>query len=484
MKTVDNHLIVLLESIVSAVWGPATVFVFLAVGLYFTAGTGFLQLRRPGLWLFLPLKTFFGRDGKANKGTLCTVLAATAGTGNIAGVATALAAGGPGAVFWMWVSAFLGMALGYAENILGTRYRYRSNSCSWTGGAPVYMERGLKSKPLAVLFSVCCALAAFGIGNLVQGNSMVSGIESVLHSVGMPTGKLPALVIGAVTALAAAPAILGGAGKIAGVTAKTVPMMVISYLAGSAVIIAVNYKEIVPSLTEILGEAFNFKAGASGIAGYGIAVAMRTGLSRGLLSHEAGMGSSVAVHATAEGNNPIAQGLWSMFEVFIDTIVVCTVTALVIMTSGVYDKAAYAAGAAGLPDGAALTSAAFATVLGTTGKMFVAASLAVFAFSTILGWGCFGERAACRVTGGRTMIYKIIYVAVIPLGCVMEMRACWLASDILNWLMAVPNLLAITFLSGTVFRISRENTNKISRRLSAAEKDGKKYGTKKSSGNT
>lgn len=456
-----------LESITSVLWGPATVILFLTVGAYFSIRLGMPQLFYARLWFISPLKTLFGRS-KSNKGLLCTVLAATAGTGNIVGVAAALMAGGAGAVFWMWVSAFFGMALGYAENVLGIYYRKRQKDGSFFGSAAFYIEKGLKSKPLAIFFNIACALAAFGIGNLTQGNSLIGGISAAADAAGISFGNKSALWIGVAVAALAAPVILGGKDRIAKAAERIVPAAVVAFLAVSAIIVLLNYDRIIPAITAILKGAFNFKSAMGGAAGFCLSKALRVGLSRGLFSHEAGMGTSVAVHASAKGDNPIETGLFSMFEVFIDTVVVCTLTALVILTSGVYEDMTL------FTDAAQLVSAAFSSVLGNIGSFFVAVLLFVFAFATILGWGCFGQTALGYVTK-RVLPYKIVYIAAIPLGCILEMQFCWYLSDILNWVMAILNIFAITVLSKKVFEISKNSLGKGKRN---------KNGTKKGSGNT
>lgn len=456
-----------LERIISVLWGPATVILFLAVGAYFSIRLGVPQLLRIKLWLISPLKTLFGKR-KSNKGVLCTVLAATAGTGNIVGVAAALMAGGAGSVFWMWVSAFFGMALGFSENVLGFYYRKHQKGGGFSGSAAFYIEKGLKSKPLAILFNIACALAAFGIGNLTQGNSLVGGISAVANDIGVPFGSKNALLAGIAVAALAAPVILGGKDRIAKTAERIVPAAVVAFLAVSVIIVGLNYKRIIPSITAILYDAFDFKSAMGGAVGFCISKAMRVGLSRGLFSHEAGMGTSVFIHASAKSDSPTETGFFSMFEVFVDTVVVCTLTALVILTSGVYDNKTP------ITNAAQLVSAAFSSVLGDAGSIFVAILLFVFAFATILGWGCFGQTALSCVTK-RVLPYKIVYIAAIPLGCVLQMQFCWYLSDILNWVMAILNVFAITVLSKKVFEISKDNLGKGIRI---------KNGTKKGSGNT
>ena len=437
-----SYITAFLSKTVSLLWGPATVLVFLALGLYFTAGIGGIQLLRPDLWLLRPLKILFSKGGSPAKAGICTVLAATVGTGNVVGVAAALASGGAGAVLWMWVSAFAGMALGYAENVLGALYRpfQKGNSA---GGAYLYIKHGLCSPALAGVFCTCCALAAFGIGNLTQCNAMAQGIFCAASNMGIPFGKTGFFILGILTLGAAAPAVLRGKKTVAKITSRLVPVMVVAYTVGAGIIIAANYQKIIPAFSLIFRSAFNIKSGIAGITGFCISSAVKTGLARGLFSHEAGMGSSVAAHAAVKDNTPCQVGLMSMFEVFCDTVFICTLTALALITSGAYGK--------GDSNSVFMVCRAFSSVMGDFGNFFVAASLAVFAFSTLLGWEYIGEDAFSALTGGKTFAYRVFYTLVIPLGFITQVNLCWLLSDLLNWFMAIPNLLAITLLSGRVF---------------------------------
>ncbi|MDR2514197.1 MAG: alanine:cation symporter family protein [Christensenellaceae bacterium] len=441
-------------------WGPVGLALFLLAGLYFSLKTGFFQLRRAKLWLGSTLLALF-RDKAVVKSrdrhaisqfqSLCTALAATLGTGNIVGVATALVSGGPGAVFWMWISAFLGMMTIFAENALGIKYRYRDESGAWVGGVMITIERGLGLKWLAALFAAFCVLASFGMGNMAQANSIAEGLE---HAFGVPKAASAVLVM----ALAGL-TIFGGIRRIAGVAERFVPFMAIAYVLGGLAVIALNMGRLPSALMRILREAFDFRAALGGAAGYGIARAMRFGVARGLFSNEAGIGSSVAVHAASDVEEPVVQGMWGIFEVFADTIVMCTITALAILCSGVYDMAAYAgpaADAVGL-GGAALTSRAFSTVLPGFGAPFISISILLFAFSTILGWSFSGERAAVYLFGkGAALPYKALFIAAIYLGCSSPLKLVWDLSDTFNGLMALPNLLSLGLLSGEVLQMTRD----------------------------
>lgn len=432
-----------LEKTVSVLWGPATVVLFLSVGIYFFVGTRLAQLFCIKQWLLEPLKILFGKSRK-NKGALCTVLGATAGTGNIVGVAAALSVGGAGAVFWMWVSAFFGMSLGYAENLLGVMYRKQNKYGKLVGGAALYIQKGLKSKRLATVYNLSCAFAAFGVGNLTQGNSLAGGIAAAAQDMNINFNSKTAVVIGVLVAILACPVIIGGKDQISKIAERIVPFAVLSFLVFSIILVGINARNIMPSIKLIFKEAFSFSSAAGGVAGAFVSNAVRTGLSRGLFSHEAGMGTSVTVHSS-ECDTPLQAGFLSMFEVFADTIVICTLTALVILTSGVFAKMPKA-------DAAGLVSAAFSKNLGYLGGAFVAFLLFVFAFSTILGWGCFGQEALKAVSKKAVLPYKLLYIAAIPMGCVMQMKFCWYLSDILNWIMAILNIFAITVLSKQVFK--------------------------------
>lgn len=433
---------------------------FLAVGLMFTIRTGVFQITKFKYWIDVTFLQIF-RDKKVLKTddkhsisqfqSLCTALAATIGTGNIAGVATAIAAGGPGAVFWMWLSAFLGMMTNYAENTLGIKYRYKNEKGDWIGGAMVYIEKGLGWKWLAVIFSIFCGLASFGIGNMTQANSIAHGLNDSFH--------IPPIATAVVLMVLVSLVIIGGIKRIASVAEKVVPFMAVVYLVGGLVVIIANYNHIGSAFAAIFTEAFNFKAMGGGVLGYGISLAMRKGISRGVFSNEAGLGSSVMVHSASDVKEPVIQGMWGIFEVFADTIVVCTITALTILTSGVYDMNTYLTNIEnGVENvsGTALTSAAFNSVI-PFGGQFVAICIMLFAFSTILGWSYYGERAIEYLFGIKAIFaYKIVFVCVIILGCTAELNLVWDISDTLNGFMAVPNLIAITLLSGQVVKMTKE----------------------------
>ena len=377
--------------------------------------------------------------------SFCTALAATLGTGNITGVATALIFGGPGAVFWMWISAFFGMMTNYGENYLGIRYRYKDKKGRWVGGAMVYMERGLNSRFLAVLFAVCCLIASLGMGNMVQGNSMAKGLETAFG--------IPPFITGSVCMILLAVIVTGGVKRVAALTEKLVPCMAGIYLLGALAVLAANWQAVPKALEMIFTQAFQIRAGVGGAAGYTVRQALRMGVARGIFSNEAGLGSSVMAHVQSDVESPQIQGMWGMLEVFIDTIVGCTVTALVILVSGVYQPELYLDQISrGIEpvDGTTLTGQAFAAVI-PWGAQFLAAATALFAFATIAGWSYFGEQTAAYLGKEKgAMIYRYVYILLTLPGCILAPSLIWDLSDAFNGMMALPNLVALFFLGKQV----------------------------------
>lgn len=450
-----------INSVVNAfVWGRGMLVIFLGVGMLFTLRTGFFQFKGWKVWMGDTLGALF-RDRRVRKAqdhqsisqfqSFCTALAATLGTGNITGVATAIVTGGPGAVFWMWVSAFLGMMTIYAENVLGIKYRYKNSEGAWVGGAMVYMERGLGAKWLAVFFSIFCLCASFGMGNMTQANAIAKGLKATL--------KIPEQFTGMALMVLVAGVILGGVQRVAMVAEKIVPFMAVFYILGGLLVIVIHYERIPETFLWIFGEAFGLRAVGGGVAGYGVKMAMKMGISRGVFSNEAGLGSSVMAHAASDVSCPQIQGMWGMAEVFVDTIVVCTITALVILTSGVYDPqrciSNIADGVENI-DGTTLTGNAFATVF-PNGDKFLAISIALFAFATIIGWAYFGERTAAYLFGEHAVFpYKLIYILLLLPGAVLAPKLVWELSDTFNGLMAIPNLTALILLHGEVIRMAKE----------------------------
>ena len=457
METIINFLKQANDALARFAWGPATIFLLAFAGILFTVGTGFFQVRKSGLWL----KTTLGAALKKQPGqgggvsafqSACTALAAPLGTGNIAGVSTALAAGGPGAVFWMWISAVIGTMTAYAENVLAGLYRGKNEKGEPIGGAMFYIEKGLKSKALAMLFSFFCVLGSLGMGNMAQANSIAEGVKDSFG--------VPAAITGLVVAVAVGLTITGGIQRVGKVAEKLVPGMAIAYTLGSIAVIAVNWRSLPGILSLIMQEAFSLQAGVGGIAGYGISQALRVGVARGVCSNEAGLGSSVMANSAA-GRTPAEQGMWGIFEVAVDTVFMCTITAFSVLCSGVYDPARYAAALGteafdALPNGAVLTSDAFRSVFGPAGGVFVALSLVLFAFSTLLGWSYYGAQAAVYLWGEKVRKgYQAVFLVCIFIGCVSRLQLVWQISDTFNGLMALPNLLAVLWLSPQVFRYTK-----------------------------
>ncbi len=447
------------------IWGPVMLVFFLLVGLMFTLRTGFFQITHIKAWLDVTFLNLFRKGNKKVLRTddkhsisqfqsLCTALAATIGVGNISGVAVALALGGPGAIFWMWLSAFLGTMTNYAENTLGIKYRYKNEKGNWIGGAMIYIEKGLGWKWLAVIFSIFCACASFGIGNISQGNEIANGLKS---SFGIPSWVTALFVM-----LMAGLVIIGGIKRIASVAEKIVPFMAITYIIGALVVIGLNITSVPAAFASIFSNAFRFSSVGGGVAGFTIMLAMRQGIARGVFSNEAGLGSSVMVHSASDVKEPVVQGMWGIFEVFADTLIVCTMTALTILTSGVYDVAEYSKYIGqSLPEhlksGVALTSAAFESVFGSMGGKFITIAVMLFAFTTILGWSYYGERAIEYLFGLKALpVYKVIFIAVIFLGCNASLDLVVDISDTFNGFMALPNLIAVTLLSSQVVKMTKD----------------------------
>lgn len=437
------------------VWGVPMLVLLLAVGVYLSFGTKFFQITKFGYALKNTIFAVFkSKDATRSKDknaisqfqALATALAATVGTGNIVGVATAIAAGGAGAIFWMWVSAFFGMMTKYAEIVLGLYFRRRNENGEWIGGPMYYIEKGLHQKWLAVLFAVFCLFASFGIGSIAQVNGISTAMESSFH--------VPKIVTGIVVCTLVAIIVLGGIQRIVTVTEKFVPFMAILYVVGALAVIAANYKNIFPAFGEIFAGAFHLKSVGGGVVGYGIARAMRYGFARGVFSNEAGLGSSVLVHTCADVDEPVKQGLWGIFEVFFDTIVICTLTAFAILTTGAHRVE-------GL-EGVNITMHAFESVFGAAGSSAVSVGIVLFAFSTLLGWSVYGCRVA-EYLGGQKFktVYKFLFLAVVLIGSVSSVQLVWDVSDTFNGLMALPNLIGVLCLSPLVFRITKNYKERV-----------------------
>ncbi|MBE6630208.1 MAG: sodium:alanine symporter family protein [Ruminococcaceae bacterium] len=437
----------------------AMMVLLIAVGAFLSARSGFLQFRKFGYVLKNTVGQLFQKNLHArDKGSVSpfqavtTALAGTIGTGSIAGLATALVLGGPGAVFWMWVSALLGMFTKYAEIVLAIKYREKDENGAFMGGPMYYIKNGLGAKWLAALFAVFAMIACIGTGNATQSNSISGVMESNFHIAPWITGIVLTLIVGVV--------ILGGVKRIASVNEKLVPVMAIFFILASILSLIFNVEKIPMAFGLIFKEAFNFKAAFGGAAGYGILAAMRYGIGRGVFSNEAGLGSAPIAHSASSTKDPVKQGFWGMFEVFITTIVICTMSALVVLTSDVY-LTPFGAGATPAVNGAALSSAAFDEALPFVGGIGIAVSTVFFALSTILGWAYYGEVCAGYLFRGHrktaVTVYRLVYVGFVFLGAVAEINVVWLIADCFNALMALPNLIALIALSKVIMTATKEH---------------------------
>lgn len=427
------------------VWGPATLGTLLLTGIYFTLRSRFFPFRRLRLWWKETVGSFFAKPGRNSepetrkKGissfqAMTAALAGAMGTGNIVGVAAALAIGGPGAIFWMWVSSLFGMMTIFGENVLGYRYRQKNKKGEWVGGPMYYLSKGLNSRFLAGLFAVACVLSSLGMGNMTQANSIAGAMQAGFQVPGWVTGLALSLLVGII--------IIGGLKRIAGFTEKIVPFMSVFYLLGCLAVIVVHGKNLPSVLENIFRQAFQFQAAAGGGAGFAVA-AMTQGISKGVFSNEAGLGSAPIIYAASEEGDGVKQGMWGIFQVFADTIVGCTVTALCILASGALSS--------GLT-GVALSTQAFSSVFGKMGGVFVAVSIVMFAFATLVSWSYYGEKSLEYLAGERLVpVYRFLYAACAALGCVLSLDSVWKAADTFNGLMAIPNMIALALLSREVF---------------------------------
>ena len=465
------------NSINGFVWGNG-LYLLLATGIIMTVITKVFQITKIGHWFSQTLGSLFKKDVSGHvKGksisqfqALCTALAATIGVGNIAGVAAAIVGGGPGAVFWMWIAAFFGMMTNYAENVIGIYYRRKNVKGEWSGGAMYYLQDGLGKmkgckyvgKILAVLFSIFCILASFGIGAMGQINKIVVNIVSAFDIPSLSSNVLYEgvtmyhVVVGIILLVIATLIIVGGLKRIANFAEKVVPVMVVLFVAGSLVIICANITSIGAAFASIFKYAFTVPAALGGVGGIVIKDIITQGCKRGVFSNEAGLGSSVMVHSNSNVVEPVRQGLWGIFEVFADTIVVCTMTALVILTSGMIDldTGALTAAANGATD-ATLVAKAFSGLFGIWGERFIALAILLFAFTTVLGWDHYGSKAWEYLFGTKSiLVYKIIHLVTIMCGALLTSSLAWDISDTFNGLMMVPNLIGVLALSGLVVKIT------------------------------
>ncbi|WP_417556501.1 alanine/glycine:cation symporter family protein [Microbacterium sp.] len=444
-----------LENISSWIWGPWVLIpLLLGTGLYLTIRLGGIQFLRLGAALRLGLFTRRdpGSDGDISQfQALTTALAATVGTGNIVGVATAIGIGGPGALFWMWVTGLLGMASKYSEAFLGVRFRTTDAAGEKSGGPQYYLERGIKNrfgKFLAIFFAISAVIACFGIGNMTQGNSISANLENSFH--------VPTWVTGIALTIFALLVLVGGIKSIGRVTAGLVPVMIIFYVLGAIYILIANIAGVPAAFAQIFTEAFTGTSAVGGFAGSLIIVAVQMGVARGIFSNESGMGSAAIAAAAAKTSHPVRQGLVSMTQTFIDTIIVVTCTGLVIITTGTWNKVDPETGEQ--ISAALMTGEAFSHGLpGEWGHYIVTIGLVLFAGSTILGWSYYGERSLERLVGIKAIMpYRIIFSLVVFVGCTTQLGVVWAFSDVMNGLMALPNLIGLLVLSGLVARETKK----------------------------
>ena len=451
------------KAVNGVVWGVPALALLAFVGVLMTVLTKVFQVSHIGHWFKKTIGAVF-KDKQVTTHTkdksisqfqsLCTALAATVGTGNIVGVAGAILAGGPGAVFWMWIMAFLGMMTNYSENVLGIYYRRRNSKGEWSGGAMYYLRDGLGSrkncktlgKVLAGLFAFFCLVASFGIGNMTQVNSISGNLDAVFGIPTWVTGLVIMILVGLV--------VVGGLKRIAAVTEKIVPFMVILYMVGTIAIFFINISHVGAVFISIFKGAFALESAAGGIVGFGIKKAVELGMKRGVFSNEAGLGSSVMVHSNSNVREPVKQGMWGIFEVFADTIVVCTLTGFAILSSGLIDLST--GKAIQELDNATLVSSVFDKQFGFVGSAFIAVSIALFAFSTVLGWSHYGTKACEYLLGEkRTIPYRILFVLLVFGGATMGNNLAWDLADTFNGLMMIPNLIGVIVLSGEVAKITK-----------------------------
>ena len=470
------------------VWVQVGLVLLIGTGILMTLLTGFFQISHLGHWWKKTIGGVFSKNthDKSDKGgvsqfqALCTALAATIGTGNIAGVSAAIVVGGPGAVFWMWIAAFFGMMTNFSENVLGIFYRRKNKAGEWSGGSMYYLKDGLGKivgyekigKVLAALFAVFAIMASFGIGNMGQINKITLNIQSAFFAnVDAPVlyGDITVvnLAIGLVLLVLGAVIIIGGLKRIAAVAERVVPFMAIAYVLGTLIVFCRHISLIGAIFVSIFKFAFGVKAVGGAAAGIAIKTVITQGCKRGVFSNEAGLGSSVMVHSNSNVKEPVKQGLWGIFEVFADTFVVCTMTAIVVLSSGYINLET------GLPvegtNDATLVAQAFGAVFGKPGEMFVAVAILLFAFTTVLGWSHYGSKATEYLFGlTGVKVYRVIFVLMIVSGALMESSLAWDISDTFNGLMMIPNLIGVIALSPIVVKITR---NYVDRKIKGKDID-------------
>lgn len=441
----------ILTTVNGIIWGPVTLILLVGTGIYLTVGLRFLSIRKLGYGFKM---LWQGRKPDESQGdispfnALMTALSATVGTGNIVGVAGAIAIGGPGAIFWMWMTAIVGMATKYSEAVLAVKYREVDERGRYQGGPMYYIKNGLGKnwKWLAFLFALFGTIAAFGIGNSVQSNS----VADALHA----NFELPKWITGIVLSALTAAVLIGGVKRIGAFAGRIVPFMAIVYVLGALIIILTHVSAVPAALMQIISDAFTGTAATGGFVGSAFMLAMQKGVSRGVFSNEAGLGSAPIAHAAAKTNDPVKQGVIGMLGTFIDTIIICTMTALVIIITQGWLQVDAETGKQ--ISGTAITSYSFSVGLPGFGKYIVTFGLVFFAYTTILGWSYYGERCAEYIFGVKVIpVYRIIWIAVVFLGAVTQLDFVWLLAEVMNGFMIIPNLIALLLLSPIIFKITR-----------------------------
>ena len=446
------------------VWGPVMLMLLVGTGMFLTVRTGFIQITRFPYILRNTIGTLFSgkKRGKGKSRNLtpfeavATALASTVGTGNIAGVTGAIFVGGPGAVFWMWLSAIFGMLTKYAEIVLAVKFRQTALDGSHYGGPMYYIEKGLHMRRLAAAFALLGGFACFGIGNIAQSTEISGAVNSLLGLAGISVSNL---AVGLVLAAVIGVVIIGGVKRIGQVASYMVPFMAGFYILAGVAIIILRITDVPHAFSVIFQSAFTSEAVAGGTAGYAVMLGVRQGVARGVFSNEAGLGSAPIAHAASETKNPVEQGMWGIFEVFVDTIIICTITSLAVILSGIYDGATIAeVGGTYISKGVAAAAAFNAILPGTLGGIVLQVSLLFFSLTTILGWSYYGERCWGYLTNNNravNLLYKAIFVLVCVAGAVGSGNMMWSISDTLNAMMAIPNLVGVLLLNGVVVRLTR-----------------------------
>ena len=426
-------------------WGWPVLMGILAVGLHLSIRTGFLPFTHCIFWLKNTIGSCFSKKGREKTQktgkispiqALLTALAGSIGTGNIVGVATALTLGGPGAIFWMWVSAGIGMTTIWAETVLAVKYRTKDPDGLVSGGPMYYLEHGARKKGLAKLYAAACVLASLGMGNMAQSNAIAGALEEGFALPPVLTGVCAAVLLFLISA--------GGMRSAAKVSEKLVPVMAVGYIAACVAVLLLFPQKVIPAFQLIFSQAFSTQAAVGGVGGTVMLRAMECGVSRGIFTNEAGLGCSVMAYGESSGAEPGKQGCWGILQVFIDTILMCTLSALAILVSGALSTG---------KDGAALSTVCFTSVFGSWGKGFVCVSITLFAFATMIAWSAYGQKALEYLVGNRFRdSYRILFAAAAVLGCQLGLDAVWNLCDSFNGLMAIPNVAALFLLSGEIFR--------------------------------